>query len=158
GNWMQIVAETWLVVRLTGSGVAVGVTAALQFLPVLLLGALGGVVADRRDKHRVLMLTQTLMALPALTMFALAATGSAHLWMVWALVLARGTVTAFDNPTRQSFVHEIVGPDRLVNAVSLNSVIVHTSRIAGPMLAGGLIALVGVAPCFAVNAASFGAM
>jgi MFS family permease len=158
GNWMQTVAEMWLVVQLTGSGVSVGLTAGLQFLPVLLLGAYGGVLADRHDKRRLLTITQTLMALPALALWVLTISGNVAVWMVYALVLVRGTVNAVDNPARQAFVSEIVGPERVVNAVSLNSVIVHTSRIVGPALAGGLIALLGVAPCFLVNALSFGAM
>jgi MFS family permease len=158
GNWMQTVAEMWLVVHLTGSGVAVGITAALQFLPILLFGALGGVLADRCDKRRLLMLTQTLMALPALTLFALTISGATELWMVYALVLVRGIVLSVDNPLRQSFVMELVGPERVVNAVSLNSVIIHTGRIVGPALAGGVIAVAGLGPCFAFNAASFGAM
>jgi MFS family permease len=158
GNWMQTVAEMWLVVHLTGSGIAVGITAALQFLPILLFGAMGGVLADRHDKRRLLMLTQTLMAIPALTLFALTVTGATQLWMVFALVLVRGSVLAVDNPLRQAFVMEVVGPDRVVNAVSLNSVIVHTGRIVGPAIAGGVIALAGLSFCFALNAASFGAM
>jgi MFS family permease len=158
GNWMQTVAEMWLVVHLTGSGVAVGITAALQFVPILLFGALGGVLADRCDKRRLLMLTQTLMAVPALTLFALTVSGATQLWMVYALVLARGIVLAVDNPLRQSFVMEVVGPDRVVNAVSLNSVIIHTGRILGPAIAGAVIALAGLSFCFALNAASFGAM
>ena len=158
GNWMQTVAETWLVVKLTGSGVAVGLTAGLQFLPILLLGALGGVFVDRYDKRRLLMLTQTLMAIPALTLWVLTISGNVQLWMVLALVAVRGTINAVDNPARQTFVMELVGPEKVVNAVSLNSVIIHTARIAGPMFAGGLIALVGVGPCFLINALSFGAM
>jgi MFS family permease len=158
GNWMQTVAEMWLVVHLTSSGVAVGVTAALQFLPILLFGALGGVLADRCDKRRLLMVTQALMAMPALALFALMVGGSVQLWMVYALVFTRGIVLAIDNPVRQAFVMEIVGSDRVVNAVSLNSVIVHTGRILGPALAGGVIALAGLGPCFALNAASFGVM
>jgi MFS family permease len=158
GNWMQIVAEMWLIVQLTGSGAAVGITAGLQFLPMLLFGAWGGVIADRLDKRRLLTVTQSLMAVPALALWGLTAAGSVQAWMVFALVLIRGTVLAFDNPARQAFVSEIVGPDRVVNAVSLNSVIVHSSRIAGPAAAGGLIALIGVAACFAVNAATFAVM
>jgi MFS family permease len=158
GNWMQIVAETWLVVKLTHSGVSVGLTAALQFLPILLFAALGGVIADRMDKRRLLMVTQTLMALPALALWLLTLHGAIEVWMVYALVLTRGAVNAIDNPARQSFVSELVGSERLVNAVSLNSVIVHTARIAGPALAGGVIALVGVGPCFLINSLSFGAM
>ncbi|HWO16867.1 MAG TPA: MFS transporter, partial [Solirubrobacterales bacterium] len=158
GNWMQMVAEIWLILELTGSGVAVGLTTALQFLPILLFGAWGGLLADRFAKRRLLMVTQAAMALPALGLLAVTATGAVAPWMVFALVFVRGAVNAIDNPTRQSFVIEMVGPDRVVNAVSLNSVIVHSARIAGPALAGVLIATAGVAPCFAVNAASFGVM
>ena len=158
GNWMQTVAEMWLVVQLTGSGVSVGVTAGLQFLPILLFGAWGGLLADRVSKRRLLMITQSLMAIPALTLWALTTSGSVEIWMVYALVFARGTVNAIDNPARQSFVIEMVGADRVVNAVALNSVIVHTARILGPAAAGGVIALLGVGPCFLVNAISFGAM
>jgi MFS family permease len=158
GNWMQIVAEMWLVVQLTGNGVSVGLTAALQFLPVLLFGAWGGVLADRMPKRRLLMFTQTAMAVPALTLWALTIGGSVEVWMVYGLVLARGIVTAIDNPARQSFVSEIVGSDRVVNAVALNSLYVHTARIVGPAAAGGVIALLGVGPCFLLNALSFGAM
>jgi MFS family permease len=158
GNWMQIVAETWLVLKLTSSGLAVGITACLQFAPILVLGAFGGLLADRFPKRRILMLTQAAMALPALALWALAATGSVELWMVFALVLARGTVNALDNPTRQSFVIEMVGTDRVVNAVGLNSVLVHTARIAGPAMAGVVIATWGVAPCFLINALTFLAM
>lgn len=158
GNWMQTVAEMWLVVQLTGSGVSVGPTAGLQFLPILLFGAWGGLLADRVSKRRLLMITQSLMALPALTLWALTAGGNVEIWMVYALVFARGAVNAIDNPARQSFAIEMVGADRVVNAVALNSVIIHTARILGPAAAGGVIALFGVGPCFLVNAISFGAM
>jgi MFS family permease len=136
----------------------VGLAAALQFLPILLFGAWGGLLADRVDKRRLLMITQSLMALPALALFGLAASGAAEAWMVLGLILARGAVNAVDNPARQSFVTEMVGRDRVVNAVSLNSVIVHVARIAGPAGAGVVIAVAGVAPCFALNALSFLAM
>jgi MFS family permease len=155
---MQTVAEMWLLVHLTRSGLGVGLAAGLQFLPILLLGAMGGVLADRRDKQRLLMLTQSLMAVPALALWLLTATGAVQVWMVYALILVRGTVNAVDNPARQSFVSEMVGFDLVVNAVSLNSVIVHTARIVGPALAGVTIALTGVGTCFAVNALSFAAM
>jgi MFS family permease len=158
GNWMQTVAEMWLILRLTNSGIAVGLTAALQFLPILVAGAWGGLLADRIPKRGLLMTTQALMAVPALALFALTTAGLVQPWMVFALVLVRGAVNAVDNPTRQSFVVEMVGGERVVNAVSLNSVLVHTARIAGPSLAGIVIATVGVAPCFAINALSFGAM
>ena len=158
GNWMQTVGEMWLMVKLTGSGSLVGLTAGLQFLPILLFGAWGGLLADRLPKRRVLTYTQLSLTVPALTLFFLAASGAAEPWMVLALVLVRGSVLAIDNPSRQSFVVEIVGPDRVVNAVALNSVVVHSSRILGPALAGGVIALIGIAPCFLVNAFSFLAM
>ena len=158
GNWMQTVAEMWLMVQLTGSGVSVGLTAAFQFLPILLFGAWGGLLADRMPKRRLLMITQSLMALPALTLWALTTSGSVEVWMVYALVLARGAVNAVDNPARQSFAIEMVGGDNVVNAVALNSVIIHTARILGPAAAGGVIALLGVGPCFLINALSFGAM
>jgi MFS family permease len=125
---------------------------------MLLIGGWGGVLADRLDKRKLLTVTQTLMAIPALALWGLTAGGVIAAWMVYALVLVRGTVLAMDNPARQSFVSEIVGRDRVLNAVALNSVVVHTSRIAGPAAAGVLIALLGVAACFAVNAATFAVM
>jgi len=158
GNWMQIVAEIWLVLQLTGSGVAVGLTTASQFAPILLFGAYGGLLADRFDKRRLLMVTQAAMVVPALALFALAVTGAVEAWMVIALAFVRGTVNALDNPARQSFVIEMVGAERVVNAVSLNSVIVHCARMAGPALAGVLIATAGIEPCFLLNAVSFAAM
>jgi MFS family permease len=158
GNWMQTVAEVWLVLSLTGSGLAVGLTTALQFLPMLLFGAWGGLLADRFPKRRLLMLTQAAMAVPALALLAVCVAGVVAPWMVFVLVFVRGSVNAVDNPTRQSFVIEMVGPKRVVNAVSLNSVIVQSARIVGPALAGVLIATLGVEPCFAVNVASFGGM
>jgi MFS family permease len=158
GNWCQTVAEVWLVLSLTESGVAVGLTTALQFLPILLFGAWGGLIADRLSKRRLLIGTQLAMAVPSVALFAVSATGVVTPLMVFALVFARGAVNAVDNPTRQSFVFEMVGPNRVVNAVSLNSVIVHSARIAGPAIGGVLIATAGVEACFALNAVSFGAM
>src|SRR5436190_3526755 len=116
GNWMRMGAEAWLMLSLTGSGLAVGLTTALQFLPILLFGAWGGVLADRFPKRSLLMVTQALMALPALVLLTVTAAGAVAPWMVFALVFARGTINAIDNPTRQSFAIEMVGPDRVVNA------------------------------------------
>ena len=158
GNWVQIVAETWLILQLTDSAMAVGVNTALQFAPLLLFGAFGGLLADRFDKRRLLMVTQAAMVVPAVALWALATAGAVEPWMVFALVFVRGSFLAVDNPTRQSFVIEMVGPDRVVNAVSLNSALVHMARMAGPAVAGILIATVGVEPCFLVNAATFAAM
>jgi MFS family permease len=158
GNWMQVVAEMWLILNLTGSGAAVGITAALQFLPMLLFAAWGGLLADRFSKRRLLIATQALMAVPALALWGLAASGAVEPWMVFALVFARGTVNAVDNPTRQSFVTEMVGSERVVNAVGLNSALIHSARIFGPAGAGVVIATLGVATCFLLNALTFGAM
>ena len=158
GNWMQIVAEMWLILSLTGSGLAVGITSALQFLPLLLFGAWGGLLADRLPKRSLLTVTQTLMALPALALWALTAVGVVAPWMVFALVFTRGAINSVDNPTRQSFAIEMVGSERVVNAISLNSVLIHSARIIGPAGAGIVIATLGVGPCFLVNALSFVAM
>ena len=158
GNWMQTVAEIWVILTLTGSGVAVGFTTALQFLPMLLVGAWGGLIADRVAKRQLLIATQTLHMLPPLALFAFALAGDLSPVAVYAVAFARGAVNAVDYPTRQAFVMEIVGADRVVNAVSLNSVLIHSARIAGPALAGLLIATVGVESCFALNAASFAVM
>ncbi|HKH64888.1 MAG TPA: MFS transporter [Solirubrobacterales bacterium] len=158
GTWMQTVAAIWVILTLTDSGVAVGLTTALQFLPMLLIGAWGGLLADRFPKRGLLMTTQALMAIPAVWLLTVTATGVVEPWMVYLGVFAMGAVNAVDNPTRQSFVFEMVGADRVVNAVSLNSVIVQAARIVGPALAGILIATVGVVPCFALNALTFVAM
>jgi MFS family permease len=158
GSWMQRVAQSWLVLHLTGSGVALGVVSALQFLPMLLLGAWGGVVADRADKRRVLMLTQALMGFLALALGAVTLAGSVRLWMVYLLALLLGLVTALDNPARQSFVMEMVGRSHVTNAVSLNSAVFTGARVVGPAIAGILISLVGTGWCFVVNAVSFGAV
>ena len=125
---------------------------------MLLFGAWAGVLADRMDKRRLLTITQTAMAIPALVLWILAATGVVQPWMVFAVVFARGAVNAVDNPTRQSFVVELVGSGGVVNAVGLNSAIVQSARIVGPALAGIVIATVGVSTAFLINALSFGAM
>jgi MFS family permease len=158
GTWMQTVAAVWVILSLTDSGVAVGLTTALQFLPMLLFGAWGGLIADRMSKRRLLIITQALMVIPAVGLLTVTATGVVEPWMVYLGVFGFGLINAVDNPARQSFVIEMVGPGRVVNAVSLNSVIVQAARIVGPALAGILIATVGVVPCFAINALTFVAM
>ena len=155
GTWMQTVAQMWLVLRLTGSGTALGITTALQFTPMLLAGAWGGVLADRVDKRRLLMCTQSVQALLALVLGTLVITGKAELWMVYALAFALGCVIVADNPTRQSFAIEMVGPDDLTNAVGLNSTIFTAARVIGPALGGVVIAAFGVALCFFFNAFSY---
>jgi MFS family permease len=158
GTWMQVVAQSWLVLQLTGSGTILGLVAAAQFLPVLLLGAYGGLVADRVDKRRLLLGTQTALGLLALVLGLLTVTHVVRLWMVFVLAVALGTVNAVDQPGRQAFVPEMVGRDRLQNAVSLNSVLTNASRAVGPAVAGVLIATAGVGVCFLANAASFAAV
>ena len=155
GAWMQRVAQAWLVLDLTGSGTAVGGLTALQFLPLLLAAPFGGVVADRVDKRRLLFLTQSLAGLTAATLGFLVFTERVELWMVYALAFTLGIVGSFDNPARQSFVMEMVGKDRVVNAVALNSVMINAARIIGPALAGVLIVAVGIAMCFFFNAVSY---
>ena len=158
GTWMQSVAQYWLVLELTHSAFDLGITAALQFAPVLFFGTIGGLVADRFDKRKVLLVTQTAFTVQATVLWALVASGSVRLWMVWALALTYGFINVADNPSRQSFVVEMAGPDDLTNAVGLNSVIVNVSRIIGPAVAGVMIATVGLSWAFLANAISFGAV
>jgi MFS family permease len=158
GNWMQNVTALWLILTLTNSGFAVGLTTALQFLPMLLFGAYGGVLADRFPKRKLLFVTQSLMTIPAAGLFLVTAFHVEAPWMIYIAVFLFGAVNCVDNPTRQSFVIEMVGPDRLVNAVSLNSVIIEVARIVGPAIAGLLIAGFGVVPCFGINLLTFIAM
>lgn len=155
GTWMQMVATAWLVLQLTGSGVALGVETALAFGPILFLGAWGGMVADRHDKRRILVVTQTAFGLLALTLFVLVATDVVELWLVFAVALGQGIITSIDMPTRQSFVAEMVEQRDLTNAVSLNSAVFTGTRIVGPALAGVLIAGVGMEWCFLLNGVSY---
>ena len=158
GTWIQTVAELWLVLQLTGSGVSLGLTTALQFGPMLVIGAWAGVLADRLPKRRILILTQLGMAVPAISLFGLSVAGDPELWMVYVLILLRGAGVAVDHPVRQAFVMEMVGRRHVAGAVSLNAALVSAARLAGPGLGGIIIALAGVAPCFALNAASFAAV
>ncbi len=155
GTWMQSVALAWLVLKLTDSGTALGIQAALNFGPMLVLGAWGGLLADRRDKRRILIVTQSAFALLAIALWALVATGLVTVGIVYALSLLQGVVTAVDMPTRQSFYAEMVGPRDLTNAVSLNSAVVTGTRIVGPALAGVLIATIGLASSFLFNGISY---
>jgi MFS family permease len=158
GNWMQMVAEVWLVLSLTNSALAVGLVPALQFFPVLLAAPFGGVLVDRLPKRRLLLATQAAMSIPALILFAAVELGHPELWLVYALVLVRGTINAIDNPARQSFLPELVGVEEVPRAIALNSALISSARIFGPALAGLSIATVGVAPCFLANAVSFAAV
>jgi MFS family permease len=162
GTWMQSTGQAWLVYRLTRSPWDLGLTAALQFLPILVLGAYGGVIADRFDKRHVLMATQVLFLLQALALWLVVATGVVQLWMVWTLAVLLGLVNVFDNPARQSFAIEMVGGDDLANAVGLNSVIVNSSRIVGPAIAGVVMIFAhqvsGMSWIFLINAVTFAAV
>ena len=155
GTWMQAVAQSWLVLQITGSGTLLGLVAAAQFLPVLLLGPYGGLVADRSDKRRLLLCTQTFLGVLALVLGLLTVTHLVRLWMIFVLALALGAVNSVDQPGRQTFVPELVGRDLVQNAVSLNSVLTNASRAVGPAVAGLLIAITGVGVCFLINAATF---
>lgn len=158
GTWMQVVAQSWLVLQLTESGVLLGLVAAAQFLPVLLFGPYGGLLADRADKRRLLLGTQSALGLLALVLGILTVTHVVRLWMVFVLAVALGMVNSVDQPTRQTFVPEMVGRDRIQNAVSLNSVLTNASRAVGPAVGGVLIAAAGVGVCFLANAVSFAAV
>ena len=155
GTAMQQVAQAWLVLDLTDSGVALGVTVALQFAPMLLFGIWGGLMADRLDKRRLLMFTQAAQGVLAVVLWAMVATGAVTLWMVYGMALLLGLVTCLDMPTRQSFTIEMVGPEHITNAVALNSAVFNSGRLIGPAMAGVLIAWVGVAVCFLVNGLSY---
>jgi MFS family permease len=155
GTWMQSVAQAWLVLKLTNSGAALGLVIAAQTLPVLVGGAWGGVIADRVDKRRLLVATQSAAALLALALGVLTLTGAVQLWMVAALAVGLGCVNLVDIPTRQAFVLEMVDRENLTNAVSLNSVVMNAGRVVGPALAGILIVTVGIGFAFIANAASY---
>ena len=155
GTWMQQVAQSWLVLTLTDSGFDLGVTVALQFLPMLLFGMWGGVIADRFDKRRVLMAAQAVAAVLAVTLWSLVVAGMVELWMVYVLAFLLGLVQVVDMPTRQAFVTEMVGPDEVPNAVGLNSAMFNAGRLVGPAAAGAVISTAGVAPAFLVNAVSY---
>jgi MFS family permease len=155
GTWMQTVAQAWLVLRLTNSGVALGLVTALQFLPMLVVGPLAGVIVDRADKRRVLLISQAVAGSLALVLGLLVVTDAVQLWMVYGLALCLGMVSAFDMPARQTLVFEMVGSDRLHNAVSLNSIVMNGGRLAGPALGGVIIATMGLAVCFLVNAVTY---
>jgi MFS family permease len=158
GTWMQTVAQSFVVLDLTHSGTQLGLTTAARFGPMFLFGPLGGVFADRMDKRRVLLLTQSLSGLLAAAFAVTVATHSIRLWIVYLLAVALGFVNVFDNPARQSFISEMVPADDLPNAVTLNSVAMNMARVFGAALGGVIAAAIGLALCFACNALSFAAV
>ncbi len=155
GTWMQSVAQSWLVFTITHSSTAIGGVLALQTLPVLILGPYAGVIADRVDKRHLMIVLQSFMGVQALVLGVLAVTHVVRFWEVCVLAVVLGLNNTFENPSRQSFVLEMVGPDEVRNAVSLNSTMVNAARAVGPAVAGLLIATVGVGVCFLVNSVSF---
>ncbi|HJQ86399.1 MAG TPA: MFS transporter [Propionibacteriaceae bacterium] len=158
GTWMQRIAQDWLVLELSGgSGLAVGITTGLQFLPMLLLSPYGGLIADRFNKQLILKVTQSWLAVCAAALGVLAVTGLATTEHVYVIAFAFGLGTAFDNPARQSFVSEVAGPDHLPNAIGLNSATFHAARLVGPALAGLMIAAAGSGWAILTNALSYAA-
>ncbi len=158
GTFMQSIAQSWLVLNITHSGTALGIVSALQYIPVLLFATYGGIVADRFPKRTVLYFTQSSAGILALILGVLVATNHVALWQVYVLAFLLGWVNVFDNPARQTFVVEMVGEDKLRNALTLYSSLVNLSRVIGPAIAAGLIALVGLAPCFILNGISYAAV
>ncbi|HEV8564807.1 MAG TPA: MFS transporter [Actinomycetota bacterium] len=158
GSWFNAAAASVLVLRLSNDGVALGVNTALLFLPVLLLGPWGGVLADRHDKRRILIGTQAAASIVAFAMWGLVLTDVVQLWMVYTLSLAAGVVIAIDNPARQSLMIDLVGSENLTNAVSLNSAVFTGARVVGMALAGELIHWSGLATCFLVDGISYAAV
>ena len=157
GTWMQSIAQAWLVLQITGSGVALGITVALQFTPVLLVGAWGGLVADRVDKRRLLVGTQAAAGVLALVLGTVTVLGVVQLWMIFVLALGLGAVNALDNPARRAFVVEMVGAEHVSNAVSLSSAMFMAARVIGPAISGLVIAGFGVSWCFFANGVSYSA-
>ncbi len=155
GTWMQTIGQSWLVLQLTHSALLLGVVGALQFLPVMVLSLFGGVLADRMPKGIVLRFTQSFAMLQAFILWILVASGEVRLWHVLILALMLGLTNAIDMPTRQAFVVEMVGREDVPNAIALNSSMFNMARIVGPAIGGLLIAWLGVAPLFLLNAISF---
>ncbi|MEV6818979.1 MFS transporter [Nocardiopsis dassonvillei] len=157
GTWMQRIAQDWLVLQLSGgSGIALGMTTALQFLPLLLFGLWGGALVDRLDKRRLLVCTQAAMGVLAVGLGILATAGAAQVWHVYLFAFGLGLITVLDNPGRQAFVPEMVDREHLSNAIALNSASFQLGRVTGPAVAGLLIAVIGSGPVFLINGASFG--
>lgn len=155
GTWMQTTAQAWLVLKLTNSPMALGTVTLLQFLPVTLLTLFGGAIADRVPKRTLVFCTQSTAALQALLLGVLVVTNLVQLWQIYLLALLLGLVNAVDNPTRQAFVADLVGRERLQNAVALNSMLFNAARVVGPAIAGVVITAVGIGQTFLINAVSF---
>ncbi len=155
GTWMQVVALGWLVLTLSGSGTQLGTVLALQFLPLLFAAPWGGALVDRLDKRKLLIRTQSLAGILSLLVSILVFTGSIQIWMLYIFALCAGAIKVVDNPARQTFISETVGNEHIKNAVSLNSTMVNLARAIGPTIGGILIASVGIAFCFLIDALSY---
>ena len=155
GTWMQSVAQSWLVYRLTGSVVLLGMIGFASQIPVFLLAPFGGTFADRYNRHRILMFTQSFAMLMAFSLALLTLTGSIQIWHLFVIAAGLGIANAFDIPARQAFAVDMVGKDDLINAIALNSSMFNGARIVGPAIAGVLVALVGEGWCFFANAVSY---
>ena len=155
GNWLTLIAQTLLVLKLTDNGIALGGLAAAQFGPVLVIGPWAGLVADRSDKRRLLLIVQTIAMAQSFTLAALAFTGHPPVLAIYAVALVGGLTVAFDNPARRSFVVEMVPADKMTNAVSLNSALMTMSRVIGPAIAGLLVSTVGFGWCFLSDGVSY---
>ncbi len=155
GTWMQTIAQDWLVLQLTHSGTQLGIVSAFQFLPILIFGPWGGIIADRFSKRKILYFTQTISGILALLLGALVITNNVQIWMIYIFASILGMVNVINSPTVQTFVPEMVGKEQLQNAVSLNSTEVNLARALGPAMAGVLIVAVGIAWCFIINGLSY---
>jgi len=155
GTWMQMVAQAWLIYRLTGSAALLGLIGFASQIPVFLLAPLGGVIADRANRHSVVVVTQAVAMALALTLAALTLTGVVAVWHIFALAALLGLTNAFDIPARQSFIVEMVGREDLINAIALNSSMVNGARVVGPAVAGLVVAAVGEGWCFLLNGLSY---
>jgi MFS family permease len=155
GTWMQSVAQSWLIYRLTGSAWLLGLVGFASQVPIFLFAPVGGVVADRHSRHRIIIFTQTLSMIQAFSLAALTLSNRVTVEAVFALALALGVVNAFDLPTRQSFMIEMVGKEDLMNAIALNSSMIQASRVVGPAMAGMLVKWLGEGPCFLINGISY---
>jgi MFS family permease len=158
GTWTQRFAQTWLVFQLSNSATVVGLVAGLQALPLLVLGPYAGLVADRVDRRKLMIALQSVMGLLALVLGLLTVTHLVQLWQVFVIAGLLGLTDSFENPARQSFVFETVGPSQVRNAVSLNTVLTNIARATGPALGALLLAAFGIGTCFLLNAASFAAV
>jgi MFS family permease len=155
GNWMQMIGQAWLVLELTDSGAMLGLVTAMQWIPTLALSSWAGLVADRNDKRTILIVSEVAAGLLALALGLLVLTDVVQFWMVLVIALLFGVMSAMSQPARQSFVHELVGPERLTNGVSLTNLIINLGRLVGPALAGIVISVWDLSVCFLANSLSY---